>query len=335
MKLRLALAAVAVAAVVLPSIFALAGRAEAQVLTFDELVAPDATIMSSVVCGNVSGFRFTSSHFHTLGGGITTDFTNSGTTHIGFEQTKGPITMDRVNGGTFSLQSLDAAEFYAPARLDHPDANFVVLTGYQAGGGVVTTQLALDGIRDGIGGVNDFQHFVLPATFINLTSVVFTGLVTGGGDGGIALDSIQYTLGTAGTIGACVQTPAATTGPTVTITNPVPGNVVGTIQLAATASSPAGMGSVQFRVDGIAVGAPVTAAPYAVNFNTTTVPDGQHTISADALDLANALTSASVVVTGRSRTGPACSMRTPEAAGARSGTAAVTWTRSTVPSAAR
>ena len=59
----------AVVAVVLPSMLAVAGRVDAQVLTFDELVAPDATIMSSVVCGNVSGFRFTSSHFHTLGGG--------------------------------------------------------------------------------------------------------------------------------------------------------------------------------------------------------------------------------------------------------------------------
>ncbi|MEZ5418126.1 MAG: hypothetical protein R2708_12375 [Vicinamibacterales bacterium] len=48
--------------------------------------------------------------------------------------------------------------------------------GFQLDGGVVTHTVTLDGLHDGQGGVDDFGHFTLPGTFVNLTSVQFTGL---------------------------------------------------------------------------------------------------------------------------------------------------------------
>jgi hypothetical protein len=57
---------------------------------------------------------------------------------------------------------------------------------------------------------------------------------------------------------------------------------------------------VQFRVDGANVGAQDTSSPYRVNWDTTNVSDGQHTITAVARDAAgNATTSQPVSVTVR------------------------------------
>ena len=133
----------------------LGGQAEAQqLLTFDELAPTQIPILGSVVCANATGFRFFSEHFHLIGGTFLQDFSSNGTTHIGYESGRGfPITMERVGGGTFSLFSLDAAEFYAVPGTDRPDAQMLTITGFQQGGGTVSYTVNLDGIHDGPGGV--------------------------------------------------------------------------------------------------------------------------------------------------------------------------------------
>ena len=78
-------------------------------------------------------------------------------------------------------------------------------------------RMLYDGVRDGIGGVPDFEHFVLPPTFVNLTSVVFTGLRSTG-DGGLAIDNIEYDAGAPEVLPGCVVTPQAPTGPAISIT---------------------------------------------------------------------------------------------------------------------
>ena len=198
--------------------------ADAQVLTFNELSPVDNLILGSVECtANGSGFRFFSDHFHVIGIGNTevfVDYTSNDTSHLGYESGRGfPITIARVGAGTFSLFSLDAAEFYAQPgpRLD---AERLTITGYLAGGGTVTHTVAIDGIRDGPGGVVDFQHFVLPSTFVNLTSVVFTGLRGVDEAGGISVDNLEYTLSVPGTIAPCVIVPLPSDTPTVAITSP-------------------------------------------------------------------------------------------------------------------
>ena len=129
--------------------------------------------------------------------------------------------MTRVGSGTFSLHSLDVGEFWAGSVPAHPDAETLVMTGIKQNGQTVSHTLTLDGLHDGVGGVADFQHFVLPATFVDLTSVIFTGQRAGGQDGGLAVDNLEYQLEVTGPIGACVLVPET---PSVAFTAPLAGN---------------------------------------------------------------------------------------------------------------
>lgn len=76
--------------------------------------------------------------------------------------------------------------------------------------------------------------------------------------------------------------------PAVAVTN-ASGTVNGTVTLAATASAQGTytVASVQFRVDGLGVGVSITAAPYSYAWNSTTVSDGVHQITAVVTDSAN------------------------------------------------
>jgi hypothetical protein len=90
-----------------------------------------------------------------------------------------------------------------------------------------------------------------------------------------------------------------TTPPVVGITNPTSGETVSaTTQVAANATDNVAVASVQFFLDGQALGAPVTAAPYAISWDTTTAAGGTHVLSAQATDTSgNVGTSANVTVT--------------------------------------
>jgi len=73
--------------------------------------------------------------------------------------------------------------------------------------------------------------------------------------------------------------------PTVIVTSPMPNEVVfGTRTLTATATDDNGVAGVQFLVDGAPLGPEVTSAPYGVLWDTTSVLDGPHVLSAVARD---------------------------------------------------
>ncbi len=283
------------------ALFALAVRADAQVLSFDEVAPPDATILSAVVCADTTGFRFVSDHFHLIGGDFLTDFSSNGTSYIGYESVRGyPITMERVGSGTFSLQALDAGEFYSPASPSHPNAQTLTLTGFQQGGGMVTHTLTLDGIHDGPGGAPDFEHFVLPNTFVNLTSVRFTGLAAGGLDGGVAMDNLEYQTSVPEVLAPCVMTPLVVNTPSVSIVRPVAGFVAGSVTIEAAPANFTPV-SVEFLLDGASLGPVLTAAPFLLSWDSTTVADGPHTLTVEARDALNTLYTSTVTVTVRNQ----------------------------------
>jgi hypothetical protein len=89
------------------------------------------------------------------------------------------------------------------------------------------------------------------------------------------------------------------TAPTASIMTPLPGaSVSGNTLVAIAAADNVGVTEVLFEVDGTPVGAPLTTAPYNVVWNTSTVADGTHSLTAIARDAAgNATTSATVAVT--------------------------------------
>src|SRR5712691_8876177 len=75
----------------------------------------------------------------------------------------------------------------------------------------------------------------------------------------------------------------------VTMTSPASGSTVTrTVPVSASVSIEDSLGvvGVQFRVDGVNLGAEDTSAPYSVSWNTTTADNGSHTLTAVATDRA-------------------------------------------------
>lgn len=96
--------------------------------------------------------------------------------------------------------------------------------------------------------------------------------------------------------------------PIVTVTAPTAGSTVAgtSVTLSATATPSQGntITQVQFQVDGSNVGAAVTTAPYNYSWDSTSVPDGSHTLTAVATDsLGTNGTSPGIVVTVQNNSG--------------------------------
>jgi fibronectin type 3 domain-containing protein len=104
---------------------------------------------------------------------------------------------------------------------------------------------------------------------------------------------------------AAVMVLADTTPPTVTLTAPADGaTVTGSISVTASASDDVKVAGVQFQLDGLALGAERTTAPYAVTWNTGSATNASHTLAAVARDAAgnSAQSSVTVVVSNTSQT---------------------------------
>src|SRR6202140_1618656 len=122
-----------------------------------------------------------------------------------------------------------------------------------------------------------------------------------------------------------------TTPPSVSISSPTANQTVtGTIPVTATASDNVAVASVQFKLDGANLGAPVTSAPYQINWNTTSATNASHSLTAVATDTSNnSTTSTAVAVTvNNDTTPPSVSISSPTANQTVTGTIPVTATAS-------
>ena len=70
-----------------------------------------------------------------------------------------------------------------------------------------------------------------------------------------------------------------TVPPTVAMASPAGGTVSGGVSVSATASDNVGVVGVQFTCDGHNIGSEVTAAPYTMNWDSTSVANGAHTFN--------------------------------------------------------
>ena len=161
---------------------------------------------------------------------------------------------------------------------------------------------------------------------------------TDGKDVGADIDAINTV--TAGVISGTSGTtppppPPDTTNPSVAISAPANGATVsGTATaVSATASDNVGVFSVQFMLDGSALGSADTTSPYSVTWNTTQTSNGSHALTAVARDAAgNQATSTTVTVTVANTTSdttaPAVSLTAPAAGATVSGATAISATAS-------
>ena len=135
-------------------------------------------------------------------------------------------------------------------------------------------------------------------------------------------------------IQADMNTPVNGTGdvvpPTVGLFAPAAGSTVsGTVSVSATAADDVGVAGVQFLLDGVALGAELTATPYTLNWNTTVVANGVHALSARARDGAgnqSTSTPVSVTVQNVDAVPPTVSLTAPVAGTTLSGTLSVSAT---------
>ncbi|MFH1861368.1 MAG: LamG-like jellyroll fold domain-containing protein [bacterium] len=113
---------------------------------------------------------------------------------------------------------------------------------------------------------------------------------------GLSATEIQqiYNAGAVYGVGKCLGDISA---PTVSLTSPLDGvTVSNTVTVTATASDDVRVTYVEFKVDGVAVGADSTA-PYTTDWDTRSVANGGHTLAAVAYDLSGNSGTSSVTVT--------------------------------------
>jgi len=126
------------------------------------------------------------------------------------------------------------------------------------------------------------KSFTVPSNVANIT--IFH-LITSVGY--LTVDDYSLTLVT-----------SDTTPPNATISQPTAGATVsGITTLAATATDNVLVKNVQFYIDGVSFGSFLTTPPYTTTWNTTSVPNGTHTIMAKASDSSGNTASSSIQVT--------------------------------------
>ncbi|MGZ8222649.1 MAG: Ig-like domain-containing protein, partial [Methylobacter sp.] len=120
-------------------------------------------------------------------------------------------------------------------------------------------------------------------------------------DGGHALTAVALdatgNAATSSAVSVAVNNAVDTAPPTVSMTAPAAGATVsGTAAtVSASASDNIGVAGVQFKLDGVNLGAEDTAAPYSISWDTTEVLDGGHTLTAAVRDAAGNITTPDAV----------------------------------------
>jgi hypothetical protein len=121
----------------------------------------------------------------------------------------------------------------------------------------------------------------------------------------VARDTANQTTTSAGVTVTVDNPPPSDPPPTVSITSPANGATVsGTITVTATASDNVSVAGVQFKVNGVNIGAEDTTAPYSVSWDTTTATPGSNTLTAVARDSAGQLTPSEPVIVTVTTGGP-------------------------------
>ena len=208
----------------------------------------------------------------------------------------------------FTVGPAVAVALIAPANQATVSGTVAVTASATAALGVASVQFQLDGSNLGTAVTASPYSINWNTNTVSNGSHTLTATVTANG-GATATSSV---------IAVTVTNP-----PTVSLTAPAAGTVNGTIAVTASASSGSGIASVQFQLDGNNLGSLVTASPYSINWNTNTVSNGSHTLTAIATaNGGGTATSSPVSVTVSNP--PTVSLTAPATGATVNGTIAVT-----------
>lgn len=91
----------------------------------------------------------------------------NGTTIMTFGFQQSPVTLQNTKHDTFSISSIDIAEYSTVPGFSRN----VTFFGTRSDSSIVSVDFMLDGILDGIGPAVDFQTFYFPGTFTDLVDL--------------------------------------------------------------------------------------------------------------------------------------------------------------------
>jgi len=129
--------------------------------------------------------------------------------------------------------------------------------------------------------------------------------------------------------GPSTTPPVTPTAPTVSVSAPANNATVsGTVNVAANATDAVAVTNVQFKLDGVNLGAADTTSPYSVAWDTKTATNGTHTLTAVATNNSNLSTTSTAITVNVNNvaapTAPTVAFTAPAANSTVSGTTAVT-----------
>lgn len=275
---------------------------------------PTATISSPTEGATVSGAA-------TITADITDDFGVAGVqfklggNNLGSEDTSAPYTMDwntvgLLNGPqTLTVVATDTAgnvTTSSPVTVTVNNPPKITVTSPTTGQNIASTSVTVTYTKAGDWLAGDGKHAhlkldgVTKMDFDTDGNQSYTFLNVPGGnhtlEAIVADGSHAEQPGTGMSVSFSTTAPD-TTAPTVSVTSPTEGATVqNTVTLAADASDDREVVGVQFLLDGNNIGSEDTTAPYTLSWNTTSVSNGAHTISARARDSVNQATSTVVNV---------------------------------------
>jgi hypothetical protein len=171
--------------------------------------------------------------------------------------------------------------------------------GARVSGAVTIQASASDNV--GVGGVTFYWNGAALGPEVTVAPYRVTVQTNASQNGTVTLTAVaRDTSGntkTSAPVTITVNNPVAdTTSPTVAFTAPGV-TVAGTVSVTATASDNVGVAGVRFKLDGNNLGSEDTVAPYSVSWNTTTVSNGPHVLTATARDAAGNTTTVTRNVT--------------------------------------
>lgn len=166
-----------------------ATAASAATATFDDIPNTGTAIQTGTVTSG--GLDFSGAHFHIVDSPDPRVVRNASSSYLAAEAAGNlgqPVTFGLTGGGLFTLNSVDVAELWLP---NEPLNDFrdIVFLGLQQGGNILNLSYTLDGIRDGAGGVADFETLAF-AGWSDLQSVTVYGSTARGSFGDFSIDNI-------------------------------------------------------------------------------------------------------------------------------------------------